>query len=106
MTKELGLKLEKVVELGDGISNGRLWDVRMATLKNTRVSKLAEKEPGAHTGAEVDDMFSGTAIPEPSVRTIPPMVCRPMVGELTRGGGFIGLWKRMPVRTAEQAGAD
>lgn len=92
VTKDLGLKLEKVVELGDGVSTGRMWDVRMATLKNTRLSKRLKQ--GDSDGEVVDQngASEGTA---PSIGTIPPMVCRPIVGEVTRGGGFIGLWKKI-----------
>lgn len=100
VTRDLGLKLERVVELGDGISTGRLWDVRMAMLKNTRVSKRVKKEvaegDGGEDGGEVEGADSSSA-PSPLVGTIPPMVCRPIVGELTRGGGFIGLWKKVGV---------
>ena len=77
------LKLDTVLELGDGVSTGRNWDVRMADLKNSRVSKHAISQDGA------DEKTASTA------STIPPMVCRPIVGEMTRGGGFIGLWKKI-----------
>lgn len=97
---DLGLKLEKVVELGDGISNGRLWDVRLADLRNTRLSKFAkdgaEHEPDSEAELNIVD---GRQPTKSAVGTIPPMVCRPMVGETTRGGGFVALWKK--VQSAE-----
>lgn len=105
VTKDLGLKLEKVVELGDGISNGRLWDVRMAALKNNRIFKHAANEPHASHDGDSENASNAEISaepPAPSVGTIPPMVCRPLVGELTRGGGFIGLWKRISNSAAEQ----
>ena len=101
VTKNLGLKLEKVVELGDGISNGRLWDVRMATLKNPRPLQ-DELDPQQKAEAEKSSAAGSSPEPaKPSVGTIPPMVCRPIVGELTRGGGFIGLWKKITNSTTE-----
>lgn len=93
VTRDLGLKLEKVVELGDGVSTGRMWDVRMATLKNTRLSKRVGKKEGE--GAESVEEEEAREDANPSVGTIPPMVCRPIVGEMTRGGGFVGLWKKI-----------
>ena len=98
VTNNLGLKLEKVVELGDGISTGRLWDVRMASLKNarSRLSKFAIEESGKEQGTgHAKDLPGEQDSLEPMVGTIPPMVCRPIVGEMTRGGGFVALWKRM-----------
>lgn len=92
--RNLGLRLEQVVELGDGVSTGRWWDVRMATLRNARTSKhvVSTTEGQAAEGA----ILEGTAeAPSPAVGTIPPMVCRPIVGQMTRGGGFVGLWKRV-----------
>ena len=107
VTKDLGLKLEQVVELGDGISNGRLWDVRMATLRNTRTSDHVRNGLNAQQKPENEDSSIDGEYREataPSVGTIPPMVCRPMVGELTRGGGFVGLWKRIRNSAPEQHG--
>lgn len=85
--KELGLKLEKVIELGDGISTGRYWDVRMAKLKNSKAGDNA-----VHRDIEASTNVKDAG---ESAGKIPPMVCRPIVGELTRGGGFVALWKRI-----------
>lgn len=86
VSRDLGLRLEKVVELGEGVSTGRYWDVRMAKVRN---SKQSESVSEIHSDAVEEATSSETA------GKIPPMVCRPIVGELTRGGGFIGLWKRV-----------
>lgn len=108
-TKDLGLKLQKVVELGDGISNGRLWDVRMATLRNPKMAKGVANDSGSSledSAAENQPVeVTSSASTSPSIGTIPPMVCRPLVGELTRGGGFVGLWKRMAGTNSEQVKA-
>lgn len=101
VTRDFGLKLEKVIELGDGVSTGRLWDVRMAMLKNkvSRVSKRVKSGSADGDAADIAATDDGEPVemPEPLVGTIPPMVCRPIVGEMTRGGGFIGLWKKVSV---------
>lgn len=94
---DLGLKLEKVVELGDGVSTGRMWDVRMAMVKNARGPKGGKKKVAGVDGEGVrEEEQEGSVEPaSPLVGTIPPMVCRPIVGEMTRGGGFVALWKKI-----------
>lgn len=89
VSKNLHLKLERVVELGDGISTGRSWDVRLAHLKHTKASKFADRSD------DPENEDTAPVVAAPKVGTIPPMVCRPIVGEMTRGGGFIGLWKKI-----------
>lgn len=89
VTRDLGLKLEKVVELGDGVSTGRYWDVRMAKVRDSK-----SPQDVSHGEGVVEAVDTGTIIDQIADK-IPPMVCRPIVGELTRGGGFIGLWKRI-----------
>lgn len=104
VANDYNLKLEKVVELGDNISTGRFWDVRMAHLKHARLSRHAPlaSEPEM-TEVERESQSADTTGSEAGVSellpreagAIPPMVCRPIVGELTRGGGFVGLWKKV-----------
>ena len=89
VSQRLGLKLEQVVELGEGISTGRMWDIRMATLKKPKQVDIAnEKRQDVHEEDHVPETVK-------DVHTIPPMVCRPKVGSMIRGGGFIGLWRRV-----------
>jgi len=106
--KKLDLKMNTVLELGDGISSGRQWDVRLATLRSVERDKMAEAQKargkgnsgnaGQATVVEKERLKVEPAIEEsgagPVENRIPPMVCRPLVGELTRGGGFLGLWRK------------
>lgn len=99
--KRLPLRQRQVVELGEGVSTGRLWDVRMATvrkaereaMKKAQVDKLARTESTTEEDTPPLDEAELAASDLPEI-TIPPMVCRPKVWEVTRGGGFIGLWSR------------
>lgn len=106
--KNLDLKMNTVLELGEGISSGRQWDVRLATLRSVEREKMAEtqrsrgKASSGSTGQPAVDEEERLKV-EPAIEEsglgpvgnrIPPMVCRPLVGELTRGGGFIGLWRK------------
>jgi len=112
----LPLRMEKVLELGEGISNGRQWDVRMvrprrhkdtASSDSTAPPSPAEPttvEPLAATsagGEEVTRTAEGEIEDEREVSVQeestgePVMICRPLVGERTIGGGFIGVFKKM-----------
>ncbi|KAI5309018.1 hypothetical protein KEM55_004292 [Ascosphaera atra] len=97
----LPLILEKAVELGTGISSGRLWDVRSATIRKPslepRVShtdageKVEEAEEAQEPGPEEDAEAENTSAPKgKSV-----LVCRPKVGERIVGGGFVGIWRKI-----------
>jgi hypothetical protein len=113
----LPLRMEKVLELGDGISNGRLWDVRLAFKKAKDAAdessplSLGEGDEDeavqAETNAEneisptldvqegngnLPSAKSGSREHVPSEE--PVMVCRPKVGERVIGGGFVALWRR------------
>lgn len=112
----LGLEMNTVMELGDGISNGRQWDVRLTQLKSVAREKTAElvkSRSKAKLKSRTDSVVTEQAATDEDERLkiehdgkeqeqgrgstgnrIPPMVCRPLVGELTRGGGFIGLWRK------------
>lgn len=115
----LPLRMEKVLELGEGISNGRHWDVRMvrprrhddsASRKSASPAPVAESPetdppiaapaPEESTTVDSDTAERDTAgelrLPtQEEPLDEPVMVCRPLVGERTIGGGFIGLFKKM-----------
>ncbi|RMZ83464.1 hypothetical protein DV737_g1610, partial [Chaetothyriales sp. CBS 132003] len=76
----LPLKQEKVVELGSGISDGRIWNVRV-TVPRARSRPAAS--PSTLSSASPDD-----GGPEKV------MICRPKVFERVVGGGFIGIWRK------------
>jgi hypothetical protein len=106
------LQMEQVLELGEGISNGRVWDVRLAKKRkrSNSVSPIqaaldrkkptqeavdaneqdtVDSEPGSFQKAESDPRGDEDSV----------MVCRPKVGKMTIGGGFIGIWRKMAPST-------
>ena len=108
LDKGVKLQMEKVLELGEGISNGRVWDVRLAkkrarpngaiTTGRPNVSKGLEEEGPAveSVGDDADVMQSASPDERPEDDSV--MVCRPKVGKMTIGGGFIGLWRKLDTR--------
>lgn len=145
----LGLSVENVVELGEGISTGRKWDVRAVTPRKlltppkrrpvvvpgeggtdadsaqgadvdissteatTDVEHTPAEDPNAPTDAEVPIAYS-TSDDSTATRPTRPssyggsqdtvMICRPMVGEVTSGGGFVAVFRKMsPQEWALQA---
>ncbi|KAJ5769910.1 uncharacterized protein N7511_001961 [Penicillium nucicola] len=101
--QRLPLVQERVVELGNGISGGRLWDVRFATKKSGAdpsswaVSSDAE---GASPAADAEEASASDAASEVSTEESPRggesvLVCRPKVGVRIQGGGFVGIWRRI-----------
>lgn len=103
--EKLPFVMDKVVELGMGISSGRLWDVRMAVKKSRadpsswarenedRSATDGNKEQSTiQSGDSVelgDDSISREETPRDNV-----LVCRPKVGSKIVGGGFVGLWRK------------
>ncbi|KAL4971286.1 S-adenosyl-L-methionine-dependent methyltransferase [Aspergillus desertorum] len=101
------LELDKVVELGTGISGGRTWDVRFAV-------KKSKADPGWDSandpsGSEVvveevgSESVSGEgegpaqAGPVANVKQEPVLVCRPLAGQLIGAGGFVGIWRKLHI---------
>ncbi|KAL1961523.1 hypothetical protein VTN77DRAFT_1644 [Rasamsonia byssochlamydoides] len=105
--------MERAVELGTGISSGRLWDVRMAVKKSradpsswvtntsspssespSTSSTSSDEEPPQETGSDTDDAPSTTEeTTEKDNESV--LVCRPKVGLRIVGGGFVGIWRRV-----------
>ncbi|KAJ5281177.1 hypothetical protein N7478_006549 [Penicillium angulare] len=100
--------LDRVVELGIGLTSGRQWDVRLAVKKSTSDPSTwesgAESEETAQTGDEApeDEPIGSPETPVPGPGATGKnavMVCRPKVGLRTMGGGFVGVWRRIEERT-------
>ncbi|KAF3491835.1 tRNA (adenine-N(1)-)-methyltransferase [Arthroderma uncinatum] len=104
----------KAVELGTGISGGRLWDIRAAVVRasvkptasqdETEASSTKEDEESIDSSLDESDstlanedqttMHSKeSAEPEEPQAVKHVMVCRPKVGERVVGGGFVGIWR-------------
>jgi hypothetical protein len=82
------LSLLKVVELGDGISTGRVWDVRYTTPR--AVAKSLEESKSTEVSEEEGQIDSLEEKPRNEQEKV--LVCRPRVGERIVGGGFVGIW--------------
>ncbi|KAB8236227.1 tRNA (adenine-N(1)-)-methyltransferase [Aspergillus alliaceus] len=101
--QKLPFSLEKVVELGAGISSGRQWDVRFAVKKSRADPASWSESSEAGEGAVQQDQ---EAVDEGSVESVSApeeapkegdsvLVCRPKVGARIVGGGFVGIWRRI-----------
>jgi hypothetical protein len=102
--QRLPLVQEKVIELGNGISGGRLWDVRFATKKSgadpSSWATASDAEGAAPTAegeeqASASDSASEISVPEETPKGESVLVCRPKVGVRIQGGGFVGVWRRI-----------
>ena len=97
----LPLVLDQVIELGHGLTGGRLWDLRLAESKLSRRLKDNDDEPIGNeevvdTLNAVDDDKRTEAVPKvPLTQQDLKMVCRPLVGDRIRGGGFLAVWKKL-----------
>jgi tRNA A58 N-methylase Trm61 len=115
----LPLKMVNTLELGEGISNGRRWDVRLVQpriisrkLAAETASNDSESGPDSEsheaderTGETPDsanEEVQGAELERESTSPAqePVMICRPMVGERTFGGGFIAVFKKFSTETA------
>ncbi|KAB8278943.1 S-adenosyl-L-methionine-dependent methyltransferase [Aspergillus minisclerotigenes] len=101
--QKLPFILEKVVELGPGISSGRQWDVRFA-VKKSRADPSSwneSSEPSEGAVQQDRDALDEGSVESVSVPEEAPkeedsvLVCRPKVGSRIVGGGFVGIWRRI-----------
>ena len=98
----LPFAMEKAVELGAGISGGRLWDVRLAVKKSradpacwTDPSSTPEDNDGSRSPSSSSANEEADDASSPAVADEGVLVCRPKVGARVVGGGFVGLWTRV-----------
>ncbi|KAG8526923.1 uncharacterized protein KY384_008352 [Bacidia gigantensis] len=102
----LPLILDTVLELGPGLTGGKEWDVRsvipraqlkavngMSNSDTYEQTSLAAKEDSnqPRTAKHYSD---GSSESQTSLFKS-EMICRPKVGGMVRGGGFVGMWKKM-----------
>lgn len=122
-SKKLPLILDRVVELGAAMTGGRRWDVR-SVRPRALIKSEAEKEKDPAIANAVQTDLSEETITESQdspvqigsdvmgrdeeqarmlddQKTGREMICRPKVGEKVTGGGFLGVWKKMRGRTAD-----
>ena len=125
--QNLPLWLDQVVEMGQGYTSGRRWDVRLARIRSVDRERERAKDPltevlearDSHdanidlesesdrsaSSARYDALdFLKDTVPRYSEDSVKEeedkgwtMVCRPKVGEIIVGGGFLGVWKRTAI---------
>lgn len=111
-TLKLPLVIDQVIELGQSSGTGKQWDVRAARPREFLKAARARQKEISEEG-DRDDHASGGASTaqeqqsrdEEQGAASPPnemdddqgweMVCRPKVGQMLAGGGFLGVWRRM-----------
>jgi hypothetical protein len=104
--EKLPFVMDKVIELGTGLSSGRMWDVRVA-IKKSRADPSSwtesSRSEAADSSASEEEASSGSSgssegPSEPAAEDNSVLVCRPKVGLKIVGGGFIGIWRRIEDR--------
>ncbi|KAJ5637989.1 hypothetical protein N7490_007868 [Penicillium lividum] len=95
--------LDRVVELGSGLTSGRNWDVRLAVKKSasdpsTWDSTTEGEEATADEAPDSEPVSVEPLAPSAFDEANAVMVCRPKVGLRTMGGGFVGVWRRIEDR--------
>ena len=100
--QDLPLDMIKVIEMGEGLSNGRLWDVRLvekrSQQKRQKVTKVDARKVDPEKVDTVSEDFVQDRIEEeadePVPNEAPVMICRPKPGEMTMGCCYIGMWRK------------
>lgn len=88
--------MESVIELGMGLSNGRLWDVRVAFKKSRADPSSWTESSGSDEESAEGKITEVTAAPvEAQKGADSVLICRPKVGMRLVGGGFVGIWRKM-----------
>lgn len=97
--------LDQVIELG--AATIREWDVRAvqprATIKKMEARTASDSPSDEATNQLTDQVARDDELAQNLAQAEKKwaMVCRPKVGQLVVGGGFLGLWRRME-KTASQ----
>ena len=106
--KNLSLEMIKVTELGEGLSNGRLWDVRLVQKRSQqRRSKAIKVEAHVVNPDKADatskefvhdraELKTNAEKADAEIDEAPVMVCRPRPGEMTMGCCYVGIWRKRP----------
>ncbi|MCJ1477514.1 hypothetical protein MMC13_006186 [Lambiella insularis] len=110
------LWLDRVLELGAGMTGGRDWDIRTVKPRALLKAENARKEAQAavYNSATSSEVACNGLQEDSSVLAMTrdaeqaqamyhrkigwEMICRPRVGERIVGGGFLGVWRKMTDR--------
>ena len=125
----LPLLLERVVELGQGLSGGREWSLKFvrsravlrreaeaeaeassssspvpSSDKSEEVDAVVDEEGERDESSKVEDGIPGVEIGKSEQEDEWLVSCRPKVGKVTQGGGFVALWSRIEGKDREAIG--
>ena len=107
--KRLPLLMDQVLELGQGISGGRQWDLRAVRprallqadgTKAINAGQIGTQDNRDSLSRVADECGDEGAAAEASRVRMDDnfgweIICRPKVGDRVIGGGFLGVWKKM-----------
>ncbi|PGH27328.1 hypothetical protein AJ80_01038 [Polytolypa hystricis UAMH7299] len=97
--QRLPLVMDKAVELGMGISSGRLWNIKSTVPKRHSINMASEEKEISKNESEEDtsdDTYcEGVPSAEGATEQESVLVCRPKVGGRIVGGGFVGIWRKI-----------
>lgn len=106
---ELPLFMEQVLEVGQGISGGREWSIKVVKTRATMRAASEVVEDAEAAGRQgpseaivEESVTSENEVPLEQVTSEKEEwvdVCRPKPGKTIQGGGFVGIWKRVASRT-------
>lgn len=111
--ENLPLHLDQVLELGtNGSSGGRQWDVRAVIPRvetsraNDEVTEQSRRDAEATSEVSVSGNEADIAVKEDLQKSDVPveskpdwkLICRPKVGEMIVGGGFLGVFRKIRER--------
>jgi tRNA A58 N-methylase Trm61 len=108
---DLPLTMIDTVELGEGISTGRKWDVRLVKPRKSDAAPVelgedAVSQAQATEDVDTDRLGNSLADEEAALQQNdlleaqsspseePVMICRPRVGERLVGGGFVAIFRK------------
>lgn len=94
--QRLPFVMDRVVELGMGISSGRFWDVRMAVKKSRADPSTWTRDTDSEASDEEESQSESAESESENDDSV--LVCRPKVGLKVAGGGFVGFWRRIEDR--------
>ncbi|KAL8950767.1 MAG: hypothetical protein Q9222_003222 [Ikaeria aurantiellina] len=104
-TKRLPLQLDKVVEVGPSMTGGRIWNVRhvkprSSTRENDDEAVAPTQAEGGQVSGTGDHIGHATIEDEDAASDDQGwrLICRPQVGDRTKGGGFVALWSKNRTR--------
>lgn len=108
--KKLPFVLDQVLELGSSMTGGREWSVRAvrprASVRAQENRAKALEDAGEESSSSTDVSAEITRDQEQAQALAShdedwAMICRPKVGGMISGGGFLGVWRRMRHRGEE-----